>query len=71
MIDRGTMKPRPTIKEIGLGDVAYCLAKNAIEEKWGAEKLGPAIAALALDFANEEQTEQGVKGFTGDPRDSK
>lgn len=52
MIDRG-LKSGPTLKEIGIGTVAYHLAKMAIEEKWGADKLGPAIANLALDFATE------------------
>jgi len=54
MIERGTKsEPAPLIEEIGIGEVAYGLAKTAIEEKWSAAKLGPAIATLALDFATE------------------
>ncbi len=34
---------------IGVGDASWCLAKQALEEKWNDAKLGPEIAKFAME----------------------
>jgi hypothetical protein len=45
----------PTMDEIGVGDLAWGLAKRALDEKWSDAKLGPAIARFAIDYRDEAQ----------------
>jgi len=42
------------ISKMGVGDVAYGIAAQAIEEKWVAARLGPHIARFAIDYAAEQ-----------------
>ena len=46
-------KEKISMAEIGVGDMAWCLAKQAIDEKWDAAKLGPAIARFAIQYLAE------------------
>jgi len=39
---------------MGVGDVAYGIALQAIEGKWPADKLGPYMARFAVDYAKEQ-----------------
>jgi hypothetical protein len=39
---------------MGVGDVAYGIAVQAIEGKWTAAQLGPYMARFAIDYANEQ-----------------
>lgn len=41
---------QPSISELGVGDVAYGLARQAIHEGWTPEVLGPAIAKFAIEY---------------------
>jgi len=44
---------RPRISDMGVGDVAYGIAVQAVEGKWDALKLGPYMARFAIDYADE------------------
>jgi hypothetical protein len=50
-----------SLQEIGIGDVAYGLAKRAMDERWNAAKLGPAIAKLVLDFHTKALAAQSAE----------
>ena len=51
----------PTIDEIGMGDVAWGIAKQAVTERWTPERLGERIAKFALTFAKEQAAALGPK----------
>lgn len=49
----GEREQQPSITEMGVGDVAYGIAVQAIQGKWDAAKLGPYMARFAIDYAKE------------------
>jgi hypothetical protein len=56
----------PSIDELGMGDVAYGLARRAIDCKWDASKLGPAIALFADDLSRERAALRSAAGPAAD-----
>jgi hypothetical protein len=50
-----------TVTSFPIGDVAFGLALRAVKENWPANKLGPAIAKLALEHKEERGIQWGLE----------